>query len=209
MDESKHKHVNIRKWNRWSSTADNRGGVYDYLRRSQGILLSMIEMNEGLRMLDMGCGTGWALGQAASRLHDNGCLYGVDIAPGMINKAAENFRDRNNFHFVVASSENVPLESDFFDVIICTNSFHHYLHPQKSMNEISRLLRKGGKIHIVDPTADNLLVKLADWILKIFEPAHVKIHSTVEFIEMMKAAGLTYIGNKAIQGMEKVHTGQK
>ncbi|MFR7358928.1 MAG: class I SAM-dependent methyltransferase [Dorea longicatena] len=47
--------------------------------------------------------------------------------------------------FLVGDSENLPFENESFDVVICTNSFHHYPNPHAFMNEASRVLKNGGK----------------------------------------------------------------
>ena len=209
MEQSKHIEVNKKKWDKWAPEADGKSRwMYDYLRRSQAALISMLELKENMNFLDIGCGTGWAIGQAAKVVNDNGEFYGVDLSSKMIEKAKENFRDKNNFHFIEANSEAIPLDDNFFDVIICTNSFHHYLHPDKAMKEIFRLLKPAGKIFILDPTADTILIKIIDKIIKWTEPAHVKMYSTKEFKELMVNAGLKYLESKSLPG-EKVHIGEK
>jgi ubiquinone/menaquinone biosynthesis C-methylase UbiE len=207
--ESKHTEANRKKWDRWSETYDGNGRMFDYLRKAQMSLLGLADIKENLNILDIGCGTGWALGQAAKIVGNKGSFYGVDLSSGMIEKARKNFSDHANFHFLIANSESIPLDDNFFDIIICTNSFHHYLHPDKAMKEIYRLLKPCGKIYILDPTADNLAIKIADKLIRILESAHVKIYSTIEFKEMMTNAGIAYAGNHKIQGQEKVHIGVK
>jgi ubiquinone/menaquinone biosynthesis C-methylase UbiE len=209
MEESKHLKINRKKWDKWSETADGKGKMFEYLRKAQQRLIELADIKENINLLDIGCGTGWALGQAAQAVNYKGSFYGVDLSEGMIEKAKINFVGKSNFHFLIASAESIPLNDSLFDIIICTNSFHHYLNPEKAMNEISRLLKPGGKIYILDPTADSFLIKIADQVLRLLEPAHVKIYSTAEYKEMMTSAGLTYIGNVKIQGQEQVHIGAK
>jgi ubiquinone/menaquinone biosynthesis C-methylase UbiE len=209
MEESRHIKINREKWDRWSETADGKGRLFDYLRKAQKSLIELADIRENQNLLDIGCGTGWALGQAALAVNYKGSFYGADLSEGMIEKAKANFSGKNNFHFVVASSEAVPFNDNFFDTIICSNSFHHYLHPEKAMSEIFRLLRPCGKIYILDPTADSIFIKIADKVIKLLEPAHVKIYSTREYKEMMAAAGLNYNGTRKIQGQEKVHIAVK
>jgi ubiquinone/menaquinone biosynthesis C-methylase UbiE len=127
----------------------------------------------------------------------------------MINKAKMNFKGHDNLHFIQSNSESIPIGDNFFDIIICTNSFHHYLHPDKAMNEIYRLLRIGGKIYILDPTADIRIIRVFDKIIKLLEPQHVKIYSTEEFKSMMTDSGITYKGYKVIKPRQKVQIGEK
>lgn len=209
MNELKHIEINKEKWDRWSQTADGSGRMYEYLRKAQARIIELADVRENINFLDIGCGTGWALGQAAKAAGYKGSFYGVDLSSKMIDKARENFSGMNNFHFITASSDSIPLNDNLFDIIICTNSFHHYLHPEKAMKEIHRLLRPCAKIYILDPTADSLLIKIADKIIRLIEPAHVKIYSTEEFKDLMTAVGITYAGNQKIQGQEKVHIGIK
>ena len=131
------------------------------------------------------------------------------MSPRMIEKAIANFKDRNNFRFIRSSAESIPLEDNLFDIIICTNSFHHYLHPAKAMKEIFRLLKVGGKIYILDPTSDFWLVKVIDIIIKLIEPQHVKIYSSKEFKELMLGAGLKYKGYEIVKPQQKVQIGEK
>ena len=206
MNKSKHIEANVKKWDKWAPEADGKGWTYNYLRKAQASLISILDLKENINFLDIGCGTGWAIGQVANLINDKGEFYGVDLSPKMIEKAKENFHDKNNFHFIEANSESIPLDDNMFDIIICTNSFHHYLHPDKAMKEIHRLLKASGKIYILDPTADTLFIKLIDKIIKMLESAHVKMYSTEEFKELMTNAGLNYLESKTIHG-EKVHIG--
>ena len=73
------------------------------------------------------------------------------------------------------------------------------------MKEIHRLLKTGGKIFILDPTADTWFIKIIDKIIKLFEPQHVKIYSSDEFKNLIIGAGLEYSGSKIIEPREKVH----
>jgi ubiquinone/menaquinone biosynthesis C-methylase UbiE len=209
MNESKHITLNKAKWDKWSETADGKGLMYDYLRRAQLSVIGLSDIKENMNFLDIGCGTGWAVGQAAKAAGNRGSFYGVDLSSGMIEKAKANFPGRENFHFINASSDSIPLDDNLFDRIICTNSFHHYLHPGKAMQEIRRLLKTGGKIFILDPSADTWFIKIIDKVIKFFEPQHVKIYSTEEFKIMMSETGLKYLGYKIITGRQKVQIGEK
>ena len=209
MEESRHIELNKAKWNKWSKSADGKGILYEYLRSAQLSVISMAGIKENINFLDIGCGTGWAVGEAAKAADYKGSFFGVDLSEGMIGKAEEKFSNHVNLYFIQGNSESIPLESSFFDVIICTNSFHHYLHPSSAMQEISRILKPGGKIYILDPAADSWFIKIIDKIIKIFEPQHVKIYSSDEFKRFMLEAGLKYNGYKLIERKQKVQVGEK
>jgi ubiquinone/menaquinone biosynthesis C-methylase UbiE len=208
MNESRHIKLNRAKWDKWAETADSKKLKYEYLRSAQLDLISILNVRKGMTFLDIGCGTGWAIGQVARLTDFKGSFYGVDLSEKMIGKAKENFREQPDFHFIIANSESIPLNDNFFDIIICTNSFHHYLHPDRAMSEIFRLLKPAGKIYILDPAADTWIIKVVDKIIKLFEPEHVRIYSSAEFEKLMSDAGLKYIGNENMY-REKVQIGEK
>ena len=169
----------------------------------------MLDIHENISLLDIGCGSGWAIGQIAKLAGDKDIFYGVDLSPKMIEKAIENFKGRENFHFLIANAEKIPLDDNQFDIITCTNSFHHYLHPDKALAEMHRLLKHGGRIHILDPTVDNWFLKIMTRILNPFDPTQVRLYSTGEFKEMISAAGFKYAGTKMVKMRQKVHMGEK
>lgn len=209
MEPSKHTILNEQKWDQWAKTLDKDSRRNNYLRKAQSEVVSLLELKGDFTVLDLGCGTGWALRRINDLYGGNGELYGVDLSEKMIEKAKENFKSYDNFHFVKGNAEAIPLESKMFDAVICTNSFHHYLHPDKALKEIHRVLKDGGKEYILDPTADRSFIKFADSIIRVLEPSHVKIYSSKEFENMMRNAGLQYKGSKAINNHEKIHIGQK
>ena len=208
-DSSKHLELNEAKWDKWAGTLDEKSWRNDYLRAAQSKVISLLNIQPGVHFLDIGCGTGWAVGQVAKLVDDQGSFYGVDLSPKMIEKAKSNFRGRDHLFFTQANVESIPLDSDFFDSIICTNSFHHYPNPAKALNEMYRLLKSGGKVYILDPTADTRLMKLIDKIIKAIDPEHVKMYSTKEFQQMFSEVGLKYLNSKLVNGRESIHIGAK
>ena len=208
-DNSKHLELNEAKWDKWADTLDQKNWRNDYLRNAQSEVISLLDIRPGIHFLDIGCGTGWAVGQVAELINDQGSFYGVDLSPKMIEKAKSNFTGRDHLFFNQANVESIPLESNFFDIIICTNSFHHYPNPAKALDEMFRLLKSGGKVYILDPTADTRFMKFVDKIIRIVEPEHAKMYSTKEFQQMFHHAGLKYSSSKFMNGRDSIHIGEK
>jgi len=209
-DETKHVQMNEAMWDKWAEadTLDNNGPQSRFLRGDQSKVISLLNIHPNVHFLDIGCGTGWAVGQAANLVKGNGLFYGVDLSPRMIEKAKSNFSGKDNFHFLQANSESIPLDDNFFDIIICTNSFHHYLHPDKALREMRRLLKSGGKLYLLDPLADSWITKFWDMLAKLKEPEHVKFYSTKEFQQLFKQAGLKY-SSAATNWRQGIHIGEK
>ena len=209
-NETKHVQMNEAMWDKWAEadTLDNNGPQSRFLRAAQNKVISLLNIQPNVHLLDIGCGTGWAVGQAANMVDGKGLFYGVDLSPKMIEKAKSNFSGKDNFRFIQANSESIPLDDNFFDIIICTNSFHHYLHPDKALKEMRRLLKSGGKLFLLDPLADSWIGKFWDVLAKLKEPEHVKIYSTKEFQQLFEQAGLKYSSTKT-NWHEAIHIGEK
>jgi ubiquinone/menaquinone biosynthesis C-methylase UbiE len=63
--------------------------------------------------------------------------------------------DRNRF--TAADSEHLPFADASFDVITCSNSFHHYPHQEAVVCEMRRVLRPGGRLMLIDGFRDNVI----------------------------------------------------
>jgi len=209
MDESKHLKINEARWDKWAETVDGKSLKYDYLRSAQLGVISLLNLKENVCMLDIGCGTGWALGRAANAIDGKGTFYGVDLSEKMIEKAKENFQGNENFHFFKANAEEIPLEDNQFDIIICTNSFHHYFNQEKALKEMHRLLKPQGRVYILDPTVDNWVIRQIAKGMHLFIKDKVNLHTSKEFGTIITRSGFKYIGIKKIKWNQKVQVGEK
>lgn len=99
-------------------------------------------------VLDIGTGPGWLLLQLRARLPESS-LYGVDISPAMVKKAAKNLAGRE-IEIHCAGAESLPYPDDFFDVVVSTGSLHHWRDAAAGLNEIHRVLKPGGPGLIYD-----------------------------------------------------------
>ncbi len=207
--EQEHLSLNEKKWDRWAETLDGQSRRNEFLRAGQRKVVSLLNLKKGCTFLDIGCGTGWAVNLAAQSVNFNGTFYGVDLSRKMVEKAAANFKGKANFNFIRADARSIPLERDSFDAIICTHSFHHYLAPREVVAEMRRLLKPGGRVCILDPTTDVWIARIADRLIKLFEPEHVKMYSTIEFRKMFSDAGLRYLSTETVRSLDKIHLGEK
>ena len=106
--------------------------------------MNTAKLQSNQNFLDIGCGTGWAVCYASKFLTEGGKAFGLDLSTKMIEKARLNGNSIPNVEFFEGNSESMPFENESIDKIICTNSFHHYLHPVIALSEIYRILRPGG-----------------------------------------------------------------
>ena len=82
---------------------DSRAGTYDryfsFTRWTQRKLVSLLDLKKNPHLLDLACGTGWAVRYAAKMANGRGEFYGVDNSSEMIKQAeANSISCRNVFH---------------------------------------------------------------------------------------------------------------
>jgi ubiquinone/menaquinone biosynthesis C-methylase UbiE len=205
--ESEHTKINAHKWNVRAETFDAKR--FDYFRWMQRRTISFLHIAPGIRFLDLGCGTGYAVRYVAAEAKGEGVFCGIDISPRMIEIARAGSSGSRNVRYEVANAEELPLDSEFFDAVICTNSFHHYLHPAEALSEIRRVLSPGGKVCILDVTADSRLVRFIDGLTRRKEPEHVRFYSTAEYAQLFEEAGLQRMKATTILPPVKVHVAAK
>lgn len=81
------------------------------------------------------------------------------------------------YNFVTATvgdSENMPLEDGKYQVVTCNMSIHHYPHPQKAVNEMHRILRKGGYLLLNDMDCVAPIRAVANYVFPRLNAGDVK-----------------------------------
>lgn len=155
-------------------------------------LMRRYSLRKGMIILDNGCGRGEFL-HAFSRLGMK--VYGTDISDYC-----------SNAKVIDLNEENLPFPDEYFNVVFSKSVIEHIDNIQHYMNEVYRVLKKGGllilmvpdwetqyKIFYQDPTHIHpYTVKSIERLLKMFE---------FEEIEAEKFAQLPYTWNHAYMRM--------
>ncbi len=160
----------------------------------QTLGISKLNLTAGGDFLDLGCGTGWATREASKHM-PSGKSCGIDISPRMVDKAIAQSQGMKNVEFRVASVEMIPYPEESFESILCTFSFHHYQNPLHALSEIRRVMKKEGKLVIVDSARNvSLPIWLQDRWRRHFEKSHVKYYTTHEMKALVERAELQLVG---------------
>ena len=198
--------LNEELWDARARTYDMR---FSFTRWTQRKLVSLLSLEGDPRVLDLACGTGWAMRYAATLARGRGAFYGVDNSSAMLQVAEANVAGYGNVGFYKSRVEELPFEDAFFDFIISSNAFHHFANPEIALREACRVLKRSGKVFILDTTADNFFMRLIDRVSARFEPAHVRMYSTGEFHSLFQNAGLRYVGVVPVFSAIKVNVAEK
>lgn len=103
------------------------------------------------KILDVATGTG-DLAIAALTLHPEH-ITGVDISEGMLDIGRKKMQERNlqsKIALQYGDSEALPFGDGHFDAITCAYGVRNFEHLEKGLSEMSRVLRPGGKVAILE-----------------------------------------------------------
>jgi SAM-dependent methyltransferase len=122
---------------------------YDYQRELA--LSGFPPLQEGMRLLDAGCGSG-VLARHLARQHSGCTVVGCDISEIRVHQAQDAARDFPNLNFEVRDLARLDYPEGHFDIIICRYVLQHL--PQESRSAalagLHRCLKPGGWLVAVD-----------------------------------------------------------
>ena len=110
---------------------------------------SLLGAKVGLRVSDIGCGTG----RYSQLLHDYltpvAKMYCIDFNHAMLEQLRSELRpsERDNFQLIQGSATDLPLADGSLDVVTSFNAIHHF-DLTDFLSEISRVLDKMASIFI-------------------------------------------------------------
>lgn len=112
-------------------------------------LIEKIGVEEGMDILDLGCGTGILFDMLRRMVGEKGSVTGLDFSYEMAQKAHRNFPLFPNINVVDADATAIPFADSSFDMIITFSAFPHFSNQQRVLDEAHRVLKSGKTISII------------------------------------------------------------
>ena len=151
-----------RGYSRTSALYDGLAG-FGYLAAIRR-LLPFVRLGPRPNILDVGCGTGLNLLEAARRFAPTGLLVGIDISPGMVALATAKARRLGApARIILGDAERLPFPDATFDLVICNSVFHWFQDRPGTMRQMARVLKPGGYLVLIAATAPGF----REWFLLI------------------------------------------
>ena len=142
------------KWGRkesadwWSAGQVRRQQTYG---AATEMMLDLAGVQAGSRVLDVAAGTGESALMAAARVGPKGHVLAADVSAAMLDVAAEAARQAGltNVETRVMNAENLELDMDSFDAVICRMALMLFSAPSKALNRMRRVVKPGGKVAVM------------------------------------------------------------
>lgn len=168
-------------------------------------LLETAKLLPGMKVLDLGCGTGFPLLELAARLGPRGQVTGLDPWQAGLGRARTKaeLRGITNLRLVEGEAEAMPFEARSFDLIVSNNGLNNVKDVQRVLAECARVAAMRGQLVMTAnlPGTFALFYELFQMLLEDrgmkaeVESLHAHIRAkrktTQEWQDLVEAAGFT------------------
>jgi ubiquinone/menaquinone biosynthesis C-methylase UbiE len=181
------------EFNQWAA-AGRGDAMEDHHSDITDQTLALMDFRPSDRVLDLGCGTGWASRRMA-RMVPQGEVVGIDVADEMLRRAEQASSDFKNVRYVWGSAEQIPGPENAFDKVLSVESFYYYANQGKALDELRRVMAPGGRLFIlINLYRDNHYSLL--WVDEL--KVAVQVHSEAEYLELLRQHGFVDVEARRI-----------
>ncbi len=160
-------------------------------------ILEACQIKPGMRVADIGSGTGLYTRLFADRAGENGWVYAVDIVPKFLKHILDGAAKTKtaNVTAVLCAEDSVRLPKASVDLVFICDVYHHFEYPRSTMKSIHDALKPDGKLVVID--FERIPGKSRRFIL-----GHVRAGKAV-FRKEIEDSGFELIEEVDIAGLEE------
>jgi ubiquinone/menaquinone biosynthesis C-methylase UbiE len=154
-------------------------------------LVRMVKAGPADRAVDLACGSGTLALRFARHVR---WICGLDLTPAILERgrrtaAAEGLA---NLEFAIGDAQSLPFPDASLDIAVTSYSLHHFPDPARTIGEMARVVRLGGRVGILDifQPDDPAISELNTRIEKLRDASHTRTLSREEFESHFVAHGL-------------------
>lgn len=124
---------------------------YLYDESMRGQIVSQLKNGMDLRVLDVGCGTGYTTAGILKR--DKSCeVVALDMNPVQLKKAVEKLALEKHRVFISrGDADNLPFTDESFDAVISVGAIEYFPDPEKALKEFARVTKSNGTVIVGGP----------------------------------------------------------
>ncbi|HEX3178159.1 MAG TPA: methyltransferase domain-containing protein [Methylomirabilota bacterium] len=136
-------------------------------------LVARLPVEDGMRILEVACGTGIVTRRLVQRLAGRGSIIATDLNEAMFANARKGLPGPGDAKWRHADGTSLPFESRSFDAVLCQFGIMFFPDRAAGAREAFRVLRPGGRylLSVWDALAHNPVQRLAHETIARFFPA--------------------------------------
>ncbi|WP_169975031.1 class I SAM-dependent methyltransferase [Tautonia rosea] len=118
----------------------------------QDEVLKILELKPGMRVADVGAGTGLYTIPMAQAVGAEGAVFAVDIAPNFLNYIARRAQQQQliNVCTVLGTQDSTQLPPETLDLVFICDTYHHFEDPAAVLGSIHRSMKPGARLVVID-----------------------------------------------------------
>lgn len=178
-----------------------------FFQHFASILVSAANLKPGEKVLDVACGRGAVLFEAARRVTESGEVVGIDLSPGMVAQTSEAVHDSElrNLDVLVMDAEQLDFPDTTFDAVLCGFGIFFLPHMAEALKGFVRVLKPGGRLAVSTWGEDDERWRWIEDVVRAHNPdaapdlplSQASMPRTTKTVDAMRAhlaaAGLTEI----------------
>lgn len=160
-------------------------------------IVEKLDLKDGMRIGDVGAGTGAFVELFSKGVGKDGQVYAVDIVPKFVERFGKiaDILDLKNVTPVLCGQDDVRLAPGSVDIVFVCDVYHHFEFPALTLASIHRALVPGGKFVVID--FERIPGKSREWTL-----GHVRAGKET-FRKEIEAAGFEFVKEETISTFEE------
>ena len=159
--------------------------------------ITLLELQAGDRILELGCGDGWACRMLAERIAE-GLVIGLDPSDDQIRDARMKSTAFENILYLWSAAEQIPWQEDFFTGVLCVDSLHQFQDVEKALREAYRVLAPAGTLWIVNQRLELAAVGTIPSDLPSNRPAGAGPLDSEQCFALLRAAGFDDVASHSV-----------
>jgi arsenite methyltransferase len=157
-----------------------------------------LDIPPGGTVLDVGSGPGTVTASLARAAGKDGLALGVDISEAMLARAVRN-EAGPHVGFIKADAQRLPLRDDTVDAVVSMAVLQLVPDPSAALAEMARVLRPGGRLAIMVPTAGR-----AAWAWQLIPNIGAHVFGEDEIGDILEDNGFVSVRVKSIGAFQWV-----
>jgi ubiquinone/menaquinone biosynthesis C-methylase UbiE len=155
-----------------------------FAQRDTGTLAWLEPLTPDMLVLDAACGAAHAAEVVAPHVRQ---VVGVDLTRALLDLGASRLRERGigNVLLQEGNAQSLPFVDGSFDLAFCRAALHHMADPQRTVDELVRVIAPAGRVVLFDlvspiPEARDTF----DRVHRLIDPSHVRAFTEAELPQL-------------------------